>query len=186
MQSRNEKIQLLTRINQGKRMIPSFLTQLSEAVGEQIDSNALAALQDTDFLLETFRAGYQRSKTADGMVYQRYFRSNQKSKLFELGDCIGTRLSGESVFLLTKHSHICGAVKMDILTVLGHAASIIRLDGDSVYLVSEDRQQGLLIDQNIDDPQQTYELAAWGRRWSLAVSDCDAGERVFNPSTPSE
>ena len=175
MQTRDEKIRLLTRANQGRRLIPYFLAELSAAVGEQIDSNALATLPDTDSLLETFRAGYQRSKTADGMVYQRYFRSNQKARLFDISDCIGKRLSTETAFLVTKSSHFCGAVRMDILTVLDHAASIIRLDGDSVCLVSEDRQQGLLIDQNTDDPEQTYELAVWGKRWSLAVSYCGAG-----------
>ena len=175
MQTRNEKIQLLTRVNEGKRLIPSFLAGLSEAIGGQVDSNALATLPDTDSLLEIFRAGYQRSNTADGTVYQRYFRSNQKAKLFEISDCIGNRLSAETAFLITKNSHFCGAVKTDILAVLGHAASIIRLDGDSVYLVSEDRQQGLLIDQNIDDPEQTYELTVWGHRWASAVSYCDSG-----------
>jgi hypothetical protein len=175
VQTRNEKIQLLTRVNEGKRLIPSVLAELSVAIGAQIDSNALATLPDTDFLLETFRAGYRRSETADGTVYQRHFRSNQKAKLFEISDCIGKRLSTESAFLLTKNSHFCGAVKTNILTVLGHAASIIRLDGDSVCLVSEDREQGLLVDQNIDDPEQTYELTAWGHRWASAVSYCDSG-----------
>ncbi len=175
MQTGNEKIQLLTRVNKGKRLIPSFLAELSEAIGGQIDLNALATLPDTDALLETFRAGYQRSKTADGMVYQRYFHPNQKAKLFEISDCIGKRLPAETAFLITKNSHFCGAVKTDILTVLGHAASVIRLDGDSVCLVSEDRQQGLLMDQNIDDPEQTYELTVWGHRWSSAVSYCDSG-----------
>jgi hypothetical protein len=174
LQTRNEKIQLLTRLNEGKKLIPSFLAELSEAIGGQIDSTALATLPDTDSLLETFRAGYQRSKTADGMVYQRYFRSHQKAKLFEISDCIGKRLSAETTFLITKNSHFCGAVRTDILATLGHAASIIRLDGDSVCLVSEDRQQGLLIDQNLDDPEQTYELTVWGNRWSSAVSYCES------------
>ncbi len=90
-------------------------------------------------------------------------------------DCILKRSYTESAFLLTKNSHFCGAVKTNILTVLGHAASIIRLDGDSVCLVSEDRKQGLLVDQNIDDPEQTYELTVWGHRWASAVSYCDSG-----------
>jgi hypothetical protein len=54
-------------------MIPSFVARLSEAVGEQIDPTALAKLQDTDSLLEVSRSGYPRSRTADGIVYQRYF-----------------------------------------------------------------------------------------------------------------
>lgn len=174
MQTGNEKIQLLTRVNKGEGLIPYFLAELSEAIGARIDSNASATLPDTDALLETFRVGYQRSKTADGMVYQRYFRSNQKAKLFELSDCIGKRLPADTAFLITKNSHFCGAVRTDIRTVLDHAGSIIRLDGDSVYLVSEDREQGLLIDQNLDDPEQTYELTVWGHRWSAAVSYCDA------------
>lgn len=176
MPTRKEKIQLLTRTNQGRRLTQAFLAELSDAVGEKIDSNALATLQDTDSLLEISRAGYQRSRTADGTVYQRYFRSTQKARLFEISDCIGKHLTGERAFLLTKGSHYCGAVRMDVLTVLGHSASIIRLDGDSVCLVSEDRHQGLLIDQNMGDPERTWELAVWGTRWSSAVSHCEAGD----------
>ena len=169
-----KKIQLLTRVNKGKRLIPSFLAELSEAIGGQIDLNALATLPDTDALLETFRAGYQRSKTADGMVYQRYFHPNQKAKLFEISDCIGKRLPAETAFLSSKNSHFCGAVKTDILACWPRGFSyktrwrfrLSRFGG---------RQQGLLMDQNIDNPEQTYELTVWGHRWSSAVSYCDSG-----------
>ena len=173
MRTRSEKIQLLTRLNRGQKALPSFLAELSKAVGEHITADALVTLPETDSLLETLRSGYQGSNSADQVIYQRYFRLSQRTKFFELGDCIGKRLSGEPVYLLTKLSDICGAVRMNLQTVLGHAASLIRLDGDSVCVVSEDRKQGLMMDHNIDDPEQTYELAVWGRRWSEAVSVCE-------------
>jgi hypothetical protein len=77
------------------------------------------------------------------------------------------------VFLLAKLRTDCGAVVVDISLLLRHAASVISFDGDSLSAMSMDRTQGLLIDHNPDDIEQTYEVAVWGDRWSPLVRACD-------------
>ena len=79
--------------------------------------------------------------------------------------------------LLTKPSTDCGAVTLDISILLKHTGSLIRFDGDSLSAMSADRTQGLLIDHNPDDYEQTYEAAVWGDRWSLLALACDPKER---------
>ena len=55
------------------------------------------------------------------------------------------------------------AVGLTSPALLKHTASIIRLDGDSLSALSEDRKQGVLgDDQNPDDPEQAYEVVVWG------------------------
>jgi hypothetical protein len=57
--SRQEKIRLLSRQNSGRAAIPSFLAELSEALGESTEAAALQSLPETDLLLQASREGYQ-------------------------------------------------------------------------------------------------------------------------------
>jgi hypothetical protein len=85
---------------------------------------------------------------------------------------------GERVFLLAKLWTDCGAVIVDASMLLRHTASIINFDGDSVSAISMDQTQGLLIDHNPDDVEQTYEVAVWGDRWTPLARACDLEEFV--------
>ena len=79
---------------------------------------------------------------------------------------------GERGSLFTKLNTDCGAVVLDILILLRHTGSLIRFDGDTLSAISADQTQGLLIDHNPDDSEQTYEVAVWGHRWSLLALGC--------------
>src|SRR5450631_3454915 len=165
MEIRQKKIQLLSRKNRGRVATPSFLTALSDALGEPIEANALISLPDTDTLLETFRDGYLCATAPGALSYRKFFLPNEEASVFRLAFCLAERLRDEDGFFLTKLSEECGAVHLNVSTLLKHAESVIRFDGDSVSALSKDRQEGLLIDHNPDDPEQAYEVAVWGGRW---------------------
>ncbi len=177
MSSRQEKIYLLTRMNRGRAAAPSFLASLSEALGEPIAASALVPLPESDDLVEAFRNGYQRTVNGGIPSYRRFFLQPEASRVFQLADCLADRMLGERGFLLTKRNTDCGAVTLDISILLKHVGSVIRFDGDSLAAMSTDRTQGLLIDHNPDDHEQTYEAAVWGDRWSLLALACDPEER---------
>jgi hypothetical protein len=123
--------------------------------------------------MEFLRAGYQTAIRPGEVSYRRLFRSDERKLVLRLADCLAGSLSSETVFLVTKLSKDCGAVRLSITVLLNHTASIIRLDGDSLSALSEDRSQGILIDQNPDDAEQTYEVVLWGDRWPLLALACD-------------
>jgi hypothetical protein len=177
MDSRQEKIQLLSRINRGRAAAPSFLADLSEALGESVDASVLLPPSDTDTIMESLSAGYQSAIRPGAVSYRRFFLPDERSLVLRLADCLAERLSGERVFFVTKLSKDCGAVSLSISALLKHTASIIRLDGDSLSALSEDRKQGVLIDQNPDDPEQAYEVVVWGDHWPLLALACDPDGR---------
>jgi hypothetical protein len=169
LSKRQEKIRLLARTNRVAVTAPSFLAGLSEALGEPVEVNALLPPSDTDFLMETFRSGYQGAIKADALSYRRFFLPDERRLVLRLADCLADQLPAEDVFLLTKMNHDCQAVNVSLSSLLKHTASILRFDGDSVAALSKDYTQGVLIDHNPDDREEAYEVTVWGDCWPLLV-----------------
>jgi hypothetical protein len=176
MTGRQERIQILSRMNSGRAAAPSFLASLSEALGEPIGASALVPLLESDVLLEAFRNGYRLAVNGGLLSYRKFFRASESQLVFELADCLAVRMLGERVFLFAKPSTNCGAVTLDVSMLLRHTGSLIRFDGDSLSAISLDQTQGLLVDHNPGDPEQTYETAVWGDRWSLLALACGRNE----------
>jgi hypothetical protein len=173
MDNRREKIELLSRTNRGRAAAPSFLADLSEALGEPVGATALRPLQETDALLESFRSGYKAAVANIAVSYRKFFLPTERASVLRIADCLADQLPAETVFFLTKLSKECGAVSLPVSTLLRHTASIIRLDGDSLSALSNDQTQGIVIDHNQDDSRQAYEVVVWGDRWSLLGLACD-------------
>ena len=123
--------------------------------------------------MESFRLGYQTAIRPGEVCYRRFFQPLEQNLVLGLADCLAEKLSNERGFFITKLSEDCGAVSLGLGALLSHAALIIRLDGDSLSVLSEDRKQGILIDQNTGDPEQAYEVVVWGDRWSLLALACN-------------
>jgi hypothetical protein len=70
--NRQEKIRLLSRVNRGKAVTPSFLANISEALGESIDETSLLPPSETDAITESFRAGYQKAIGPGEVSYRRF------------------------------------------------------------------------------------------------------------------
>lgn len=135
-------LQLLSRMNRGRGSTPSFLAALSDAIGEPVEIDALVSLPDTDSLTAAFREGYQRAATQSGNSYRRFFVPSEEGRVYKLADCLAEKLPDEGAFFLTKLSEECGAVRLNLSTLLRHAESIIRLDGDSVSALSKGSPAG--------------------------------------------
>lgn len=170
MDNRQERITLLSRMNRGRLETPSRLIAISKALGVPVDARALLPLPDSDTLMNSFRAGYQAAKPPS--AYRRFFLRRDELSAFKLADCLAERLS-EDVYFLTKKGENCGALRVSMTDLLKHAKSVIHLDGDSLSAASPDGVEGLLIDYNPDDDQQTYQVAVWGNRWPVHALECD-------------
>lgn len=104
--------------------------------------------------------------------YRKFFLLKEEGFVFLLASCLAEKLFNENGFLLTKLSEYCGAVDVNVSTLLKHAESVIRFDGDSVCVLSKHCHEGLMIDHNLDDHEQAYEVAIWGKRWPLKALAC--------------
>lgn len=156
-------------MNRGKRAAPTFLASLSEALGAPISYAALESLIETDRLLASFRQGYQTAVSDNAVAYRRFFAAGQTQRVLQMAERLAVELSTETAYFLTKMSDCCGAVRLPISILLRHAGPIIRLDGDSLSVISLDCKEGLVIDYNRDDEDQNYEVTVWGDRWVIAA-----------------
>ena len=116
----------------------------------------LQSLVDTDALSLAFREGYQTAIKDGAISYRRFFGPTERRTVLQIADCLANQVPVDNAFLLTKLSHDCVAVNVNISTLLRDMASIIAMDGDSLSAISNDQTQGVLIDQNPYDPLQTY------------------------------
>jgi hypothetical protein len=168
-----ERIRLLSRMNRGRTAIPSFLSRLSEAVGEPVGADSLVPLPETDVLMDSLRRGYQLCAKDNTVGYRKFFSPQETRLVFQIANCLAQQVPKEIAFLVTKLSEYCGAVRLPLRILLSHSESIIHLDGDSLSALSMDQAEGIIIDLNADDLEQRYEVALWGNRWPLIALACD-------------
>lgn len=166
---------LKTAVRQNRRRLatPMFLEKLSSVLGVSIEESALASIEESNDILLLIRTGYQTSIRPQVASYRRFFKASQKDLVFQFADRFSLFIPGETAFFVSKQSRDCGAVRVKLALLLSHVASVISFDGDSLSALSEDRQQGILIDHNADDTEQAYEIAVWGDRWPLLAMNCE-------------
>ena len=137
----------------------------SAALGETLTASGLVDLENSDRLGERRTQEYQTLLDNPASGYRRFFSPENSGLVYSLTDQLGDALGEEPVFWLTRMSEIVGAVRVPAKVLLRHTASIIRIDGDSVHALSEDGNEGLMIDSNRDDTIEAFEVAVWGKRW---------------------
>jgi len=98
MTGRQERIQILTRMNRGRAAAPSFLASLSDALGEPIAASALVPLLESDVLLEVFRNCYHLAVNGGLLRYRKFFRASEARLVFQLADCLADRMIGSVAF----------------------------------------------------------------------------------------
>lgn len=175
MEERQRRIGLLTRANRGRLAVVDFLPALSAAIGQEVGADRLLSLPESDKFSEAHHAGYRQAVENGENSYRRFFRREEAQSVDQLANCLAEHFT-EEVFLLTKQSEDCGAVIVDLATLLRHAKRVIRPDGDSLMAISKDRVDGLLLDFNPDDPEQTSRLPCGGRGGLLLHSNARQSE----------
>ena len=169
---RRHQINLLTRMNRGRRSTYAYLAAATEALGETVPLDALISLPDTDRIVESFRRGYRAAVSENVIACRKFFAAGQDEHVARMADRLGEQLSDEPAYLVTRKSEDCGAIRLRLGAALRHAIAIIRLDGDSLSALSLDETEGLLIDHNSDDESDNYEVTVWGDRWAIAALSC--------------
>src|SRR5579871_4930029 len=108
---RQPKIGLLSRASKGKLILPNYLAALSSAVETEVTPAMLTDLKERDSLLKRFRMAYREAKASEAITFSKTYPREKKDNVLAITSCLGERLD-EIVFLLTKQSETCGAVKL--------------------------------------------------------------------------
>lgn len=169
MEDRRERISILSRINRGAALRPTFLAELSVVLGTTVTSKQLLDHTETDNVRHLLSEGYRIVLENRQPSFRKFFSKAQEPQLLYLIDCLTVRTGTEKVILHIKSSDLCGAILSEASTVLNCSKEIIDWDGDSLNILSADYQQGLILDFNPDEIEEYYELAIWGDRWPLAI-----------------
>jgi hypothetical protein len=156
-------------MNREKAATPAMLASLSNALDMPVDATALIAPLEADSLMTGFRTGYSHATERGAPSYRRFFHQGELPLLLNLTDSLVHRLGAEEVYLLTKFEGDCRVVVLNVTALFSRVGAVIEFDGDSLCALSKDHSQGVLIDHNPDDLDQTYELTVWGDRWPLLV-----------------
>jgi hypothetical protein len=179
-ETRTEKIARLTRENRGRRNRLGFLNDLSQAIGSTIFPDQLLDLNSTDELRDDLSAGYAASLSGQANTTRVLFSRDQSLTALRIPELLAESLAEERVLLWLKQSAECGAVILTAAQVLRECEMIFALDGDSVSMLSEDRSQGFIFDQNDGDANETFEFSVWGSRWLAVATACGLGPRKQN------
>lgn len=141
-------------------------------MGSEITTTMLTDLEERDMLLEEVRRGYQSAKDSNTLAFSKYYRVENRNEVLGATSCFAEHLN-ETVYLLTKDSETCGAVRVQRGTLLRHCEAVLGIDGDAILVLSQDRTQGFVLDYTPDDPDNCYELTVWGGTWPLKILTCN-------------
>jgi hypothetical protein len=169
MEERRQRIAALSRMNRGSALQPRFLVELSAALSTPISPTQLLDLAQTDSVRNLLSQGYRTVLENRQPSFRKFFSRDQVPHLLYLIDCLALRLGSEEVILHLKNSGLCGAIFSEAQIVLSRPREVINLDGDSLNILSLDKQQGIILDFNPDEFEEHYELSIWGDRWSFAI-----------------
>lgn len=163
--TRISRIGLLARSNRGRKVLQQVLAELAAILGEPIEHVNALSLTESDELAALFWNHCRSTADTKSSSYRRGFSRNEKPLLKQLAESLAHEVAEEDVYLFTRRLEDCGVIRVNLSTLLQRFEPVILSDGDSVAALSLDRTQGILIDYNADDEDQTYEAVVWGERW---------------------
>lgn len=149
--------ELLIRQNRGKGQLGAYISQLSLALSVGIEKSDFVDLKTTDSLKKEFYTSYKVSSKMFSKTYSVGNESELNSDIFNLK----SRFEDQQVFLITKVSEVCGAVKVPANNAIDNYKAIINLDGDSLNLIALDRKSYFYIDYFEEYGNFFYELSTW-------------------------
>jgi hypothetical protein len=172
MDSRQERISMLSRVNRGIALRPRFLSDLSIALGIQITHEHLLPLAQTDLIRSSISNGYGSVLHHREPSFRRFFSQRETEQLSSFLACCANTLKQQDAILHTKNSEFCGAISHAADVFVNRFQEVIQLDGDSLSVLSKDGTQGLVVDFNADELMEHYEVVVWGDRWPIMILSC--------------
>jgi hypothetical protein len=145
----SNKIEFLSRRNKGRKLLPDYVSALSEITGvdANVFLNSILDLESSDRIYEIYISNI---KSINSGSYTSPFikASFEKSSqiLAEIQGIAKPISKNHKFYLITKFSDLCGMVEINFDDAISHLDKLIAYDGDSFGLVSADSHTGVMVD----------------------------------------
>jgi hypothetical protein len=158
---RQERIGVLAKQEHARRRMPTFLADLSKALGIPLSDVDVLSWEMSDNIKQRLRENIGKA-LKQGSSQHHLILSPEQNQLFR--EELVSRLNGfgsENVVLSLGRFDDMPLVQIDAATVGGNFDKLWLL-GHQVSICSADLSCGLMADWYPDDAEQAFEIASWG------------------------
>lgn len=165
------RLELARRRNEGKRIFPQYIKELTQTMGRSEDSFNFLDLAQTDALRASFEAKRNDCINDATGCFRRTWSDDRESELKQVILKLQEQLPSTKMVLFRELSEYCGAVETNSSEVLACAFRLISLDQNEVMALTEDTSVGISLSFDTDKYEwgdtRTYELIVWGLETEL-------------------
>ena len=172
--SRQERISLLARANQGRHKCPSVRQNLIQLLGAA-DGVQFLDLSLSDRLRRNFHDAFQQAVQRFRPSWHSTYSAEEQPVAIQVTAEIAMSHDRDIHLFLTHYSEMCGALCLGTNALAAKAEELLRFDRDSIAIASPDGQNGLLLDWIPDDPMVTF-LVVWGVEWVSVAEGTTVGK----------
>jgi hypothetical protein len=158
----SEKLHYKIRESAGRRIREPFKLEFFEKTGILFDNSRFLNIKQSDLLKDKFcnmfATGNDNNftkiiKTKDILII-----SEKLKKLFE-------NIQASCLTLFLRNAYHLGAIKINAREVYQHFENILDLDGDTIFILSEDLENGIDLTFYEENENTIYEVTVFGIIW---------------------
>ena len=155
-------LDLLLRKNRANQIVGGLKEQILEET--TIKEIELLSLERSDVLWEKFRFLFKNARERKSFKIENQLDEEGFSKL--LAQLLASKETYPGYMFLSQFKEV-GAFRVNTDLFLKNADNILKIDGDSIYIISEDSENGIMIDHYESDHGTglTYEVTILGEQW---------------------
>jgi hypothetical protein len=166
----NNKLNLLVRENKGRLMFDEVRSTLEALIAHPIME--CASLPKTDDIVELHKTAYRKATLSKPETLRLVISAQDSAKVDAFLHCFEESFKGEIVYYTPKQSEYVGALMIALSPALSAFRGLLKFDGDSLQLTSQNEKNGLFLDWNRDDMAAQFELVVWGESWVAGARRC--------------
>ncbi|HVW98381.1 MAG TPA: hypothetical protein VHA56_20610 [Mucilaginibacter sp.] len=162
---------LLIRQNVGRKEIDNYISKLNNILHISLQKSDFLDLEKTDEIKNLFYESFNTST----MALNKTYNDSESIALTNDIEILAQQFQHKEVYLITKESEVCGAVKIPSVNALNNFMAVIKLDGDSLNLITTDYLSYIYLDYYEEYGKFFYQLSVWGSVPPLSQSGASIG-----------
>lgn len=158
-----EKMKILLRKNNGKLILKDLMNNIF--VQTNLKKLNLTSLEERDILWEKFCFLF-KNETSRCVIKIENQQDSFKIRNYFLH--VSTAIEKINCNLFLSHFEDIGAIKFNTKSLFKNTYSLLEIDGDSVFVISDDLKNGIMVDYYESDKGSgyTYEVLILGLKWT--------------------
>lgn len=169
MSDRMLRIKDLARRERGRRSAPVLFASLTEILGSEVTSTDVLDLDASDDIFRSSAEPYRALVEGRSIGFRRFFSYLEEKALIEKVNSWALHSFDQMVAMQLKPASDLGGILLPMNAALRHFHKLLQLDGDTFRIHALTGFDGLMIDWNPDEPEETFEVAVWGEHWPLRL-----------------